>query len=333
MMTSNVFKRFATVAEMSQMPQRRCDCQAGVAIPLFRARDYISGEPFEIVRCSSCGLAFTHPVPADSEWPRYYPDSYYGAADANRFPALIERLQNALYASRARKIESLAGGKPGRVLDIGCGRGFLLRAFQQRRWEVTGTEMSPSATAYAREKLKLPVHVGKLQDLKLPESSFNAVVMWHVLEHMDRANDVLDEVCRLLRPGGVLLVAVPNFSSVEARLARDKWFHLDVPRHLTHFPRGALKRRLEQSGFRIERVSSRSPEYDFFSAMQSMLNRIGLQHNWLYNFVRRGGAKIRGDGGPMQAVVHLAALPIASVAGCLATIAGGSTLIVYARKA
>ena len=327
MITSNVFRIFATVAEMSQMPQRRCDCEGGEAVSLFRAHDYITRDEFQIVQCSSCGLAFTEPVPQGLEWRRYYPDSYYGDAQANRFPRIVEWLQNRLYASRARKVERLANG-PGRVLDIGCGRGFLLRSFQRRGWDVAGTEMSESAAAYARQKLDLPVHVGKFEEVKLPENSFDAVVMWHVLEHFERVDNALREVNRVLKPGGIFLVAVPNFGSLEARLARDKWFHLDVPRHLTHFTSGALARCLVRNRFQVETGSVRSLEYDFFSAMQSFLNRIGLRHNWFYNFLRKPFA----ERGAAQAFAHLVCAPIAGVVGCVPLLAGGSTLIVYARK-
>ena len=325
MIASNVFKMSVTLAEMSPNPQRRCDCQSGEAIHLFDAHDYISGDPFEIVQCTNCGLAFTNPVP--QSWHRYYPDSYYGKPDTNRFPAIVEWLQNQLYASRAKRIEHLAGSKPGCVLDIGCGRGYLLRAFQRRGWDVIGTEMSEAAASHARTQLKLPVHVGKLADLNLPAASFDAAGMWHVLEHFERPKDAINEVHRLLRPGGVFLVAVPNFGSLEARAARDKWFHLDVPRHLTHFTSDVLIRSLKHAGFQIESTSDHSLEYDFFSAVQSFLNYAGLRMNWLYTALRDGNVKDLP-----QFLGHVVCAPAATVFGLTALLAGGSTILIYARK-
>src|SRR3569832_1313004 len=90
---------------------------------LFPARDYITGDRFEIVHCRACGLNLTQPQPTAEQWPAYYPEEYFGAAKTNRFPAMVEWWQRRLYARRARRIEKLAGGIPGRVLDIGCGRG------------------------------------------------------------------------------------------------------------------------------------------------------------------------------------------------------------------
>lgn len=229
-------------------------------------------------------------------------------------------------------MQILTGGKPGKVLDIGCGRGFLLRAFQQAGWDVTGTEMSKSAAAYACEKLGLRVRVGELAELNFPENSFDAVIMWHVLEHFPRPYEVLRQVHRVLRPGGVFLVAVPNFGSLEARIARDKWFHLDVPRHLTHFNGHALGRLMVDNGFLFEMVSTRALEYDWFSATQSCLNRVGLKHNFLYNLLRRRGAKIAGSANVTQMIAHAMLLPLGGMVGLLAVLGGGSTEIIYARK-
>src|SRR5262249_41862290 len=99
-------------------------------------------------------------------------------------------------------------------------------------------------------------------------------------------------VSRILRPGGVLLVGVPNFSGFEARFFRDKWFHLDVPRHVTHLTKNALKQSLVEHGFQDRRWSGFAPEYDAFSLVQSALNQCGLQHNLLYNFLRGKQAKV-----------------------------------------
>ena len=177
-------------------------------------------------------------------------------------------------------------------MDVGCGRGFLLKAFQSRGWEVFGTELSDQAAAYASQVLHLSVRAGTLEELNLPADHFDAVVMWHVLEHLADPRPTLAEVNRVLKPGGVFLVGVPNFGGWEARLCRDKWFHLDVPRHLTHFTCETLGSALEATGFRIQKRYGFAPEYDFFSFIQSFLNRLGLRRNLLYEFLRGRGAKM-----------------------------------------
>jgi len=304
---------------------------------LFSARDYVTGDPFVIERCRDCGIAFTRPQPAAAQLGKYYPSEYYGGG-TGRFPASIEHLQRSLYHRRATAVETMLQRK-GSILDIGCGPGFLLREFRDRGWQVQGTEFSLESAAHARDTLQLPISVGDVSDLKFQDSSFDAVVMWHVLEHMIDPQGTVAQVARLLRPGGVLLCAVPNFGSAEARCARDKWFHLDVPRHLNHFTVPALRALLATRGFTVERPSYFSLEYDYFSFTQSVLNRLGLRHNLLYNLLRGSRAKVLGET-PAPVWQKLASLLLAAPLGLLsvplttlaALVQTGATVTIYARK-
>ena len=313
-----------------------CNHPADRLETLFPARDHVTGDPFEIRRCRDCGLAFTWPAPPPSEMGRYYPDAYYGSAGEKRFVGPVEGMQRALYGSRASRVEKAVGGRPGRVLDVGCGRGFLLDAFRRRGWTVEGTEMSQASSAHAREVLGIPVHVGSLDSLTLPAESFDAVTLWHVLEHVTGPGDLLVEIHRILRPGGVLLVSVPNFGSPEARASGAGWFHLDVPRHLVHFTPETLESLLRNAALEPLERSWFAPEFDAFSFVQSTLNRLGLGQNALYDVLRGRAAKLgKGGGATAAASVALAApLGILSVPATLvASLAGaGSTLTVLARR-
>ena len=296
---------------------RPCLHPADRLTPLFPAQDYISGERFAIARCGECGFAITTPQPGPAEMPAYYPAGYYGAAGGRRFPGLVEWLQERLYGQRVKWVESACGpGARGRVLDVGCGRGLLLREFRRRGWEVQGTELSEPAASYGREVLGLPVAVGSLETLGFPANHFDAVTLWHVLEHLPDPRVLLAEVERILKPGGVLFIGVPNFGGWEARLGRDKWFHLDVPRHLTHLTKPTLKRALGERGFLERRWSGFAPEYDWFSFVQSALNRIGLRHNLLYNVLRGGTAKVL-DRDPAPAWQVVATFVLAAPLGLL----------------
>jgi SAM-dependent methyltransferase len=314
-----------------------CPHPPGVQRVLFSARDYITGDRFAIEQCRQCGIAFTRPRVSAAELSKYYPTSYYGSGH-KRFPGLVESLQRMLYSTRARKVEQMAGG-PGKVLDVGCGPGFLLRQFRDRGWEAHGTEFSEAAAAHAREILKLEVSVGDIAEIGFNAGSFDAIVMWHALEHMVEPEATIAEVARLLRPGGIFLCAVPNFGSVEARLTRDRWFHLDVPRHLNHFRAETLARLLRIHGFAVERASYIAPEYDAFSFTQSVLNKLGLRHNLLYNMLRGARAKVIA-GAPAPLWQKAASLVLAAPLGllslptaCLAALCGsGTTVTFYARK-
>lgn len=302
----------------------------------FATQDYITGDRFLVARCHRCGLDVTAPVPESVE--RYYPSSYYGSG--RRFNPIIEWLLNNLYAYRARQIESKQN--PGKVLDIGCGRGLLLNKLRERGWEPRGTELSEEAAAYARHKLNLPVTTEELEECHFPDEEFDLVILWHVLEHVEEPRAMLREVSRILKPGGVLLVAVPNFGSWESRWSGPGWFHLDVPRHLTHFTPRSLRGSLEQAGLALISTNFFSTEYDFFSFVQSTQNKLGFVHNYLYNLLRTRSAKVIRQGhehqvGPWEtALVLLTAIPLAAlsvvVAPTMAALGKGATIAAYAIK-
>jgi SAM-dependent methyltransferase len=227
------------------------------------------------------------------------------------------------------------------VLDIGCGRGLLLNELRKLGWRVIGTELSDGAARFARESLGLDVRVGGAGRLGLEEGSFDAVVLWHVLELVEDPAHLLHEVARLVRPGGFVLVAVPNFGSIEARLWKAGWFHLDIPRHLSHFTPETLSRMLAAAGFTWERGSYFSPEYDYFSVIQSTLNGTGVQQNSLYELLRAGPAKVlqgRGAGSRKRDVIaNLVLAPLLGLVALIwvpivARLHRGATMAVYARK-
>ena len=269
----------------------------------------------------------------------YYPAGYYGDPGDRRFPPMVEALQKALYTQRVRMVESVTCAKRGRVLEVGCGRGLLLEAFRRRGWDVQGTELTEKAARYAQQVAGVPVEIGQLDEIGFPDSHFDAITMWHVLEHVHDPRVVLAEVSRILKPGGVLLVGVPNFSGFEARLFKDKWFHLDVPRHVTHLTKATLKQALHGNGLEDRRWSGFAPEYDAFSFVQSVLNRCGLRHNLLYNVLRGKQAKvINGEQAPQwQVAISLllgAVLGVISIPVTFATglVGQAGTMTVLAMK-
>jgi len=316
-----------------------CPHPVATRATLFTARDYITGDAFEVCRCGGCGFVVTLPAPEEGLIEKYYPAGYYGSAGGRRFPAIVEWLQGALYRRRVRAVERESRRVPGRVLDVGCGRGQLLRAFRERGWGVEGTELNESAAAFARDVLKIPVTIAPAFALPWPDQTFDAVTMWHVLEHLPNPGAALREAARVLRPDGVLFAGTPNFGSPEARWTRDKWFHLDVPRHLTHFTPESLRSALATAGFDVRRVSFFAPEYDCFSFVQSALNRLGLRHNLLYNLLRGRGAKVlqEREAGLVQiALTLLLAAPLSVLSLPATLLAGacarGATMSVVAVK-
>jgi SAM-dependent methyltransferase len=133
--------------------------------------------------------------------------------------------------------------------------------------------------------------------------SFDVITLWHVLEHVARPVPLLERLVSLLRPGGVLVVSVPNFRSWQSRLFSGSWFHLDPPRHLVHFDRETLEECLRRAGLEIVAERRFLPEYGSSGWVQSALNRLLPQPNFLYELAKDRGA-LAAMGGASSAL-HL----------------------------
>jgi len=302
---------------------------------LFVAGDPASGDRFTIVRCGRCDLVQTSPAPSPSALDRYYPRGYHSTT--KRYRGGMDRVLSLVHRNRIRVLERLLGGA-GSVLDIGCGPGVLLNQMRSRGWQTRGTERSQAAASQARDVFHLDVRAEDVDDLIAQGATFDAVVLWHVAEHLQTPLDVLKGIARVLRPGGVLLVAVPNFASPEARIGRAGWFHLDVPRHLVHFTPSTLGAMLTEAGFHSVRVGHLAPEYDLFSFVQTVENRLGLPPNLLYDVLRRPEARLKQHRtGRVEAGVAVSlAVPLTLAAAVVAPLAAAArrspTIAVYAVR-
>jgi SAM-dependent methyltransferase len=312
-----------------------CGHPSAEAETLFDANDPSTGDAFTIVRCRRCDLAQTAPAPTDAELDGYYPQGYHSTT--KRYRGGMDRILSMVHRSRIRTIERLLGG-PGSVLDVGCGPGVLINQMRSRGWRVRGTERSPSAAQQARDVFHLDVSAVDVEELVAAGASYDAVVLWHVAEHLHTPEVTVRAIARLLRPGGVLLVAVPNFGSPEARIGRAGWFHLDVPRHLVHFTPATLTAILDAAGFRPVKVTRLVPEYDLFSFVQTAENRLGLPPNLLYDVLRRPEARLRRQqsGRVLAGVAVGLAVPLSIAAVVIAPIAAtarrSATIAVYAVR-
>jgi 2-polyprenyl-3-methyl-5-hydroxy-6-metoxy-1,4-benzoquinol methylase len=221
-----------------------------------RGRDFLF-EPdieFTYVECANCRLVYLDPRPSQQEMAAYYPPEYYEVYRQVIELAPQSRLMRlGLRLIRGRRIPRC---KPGRLLDIGCGSGLYLACLRNAGWRVEGVEISESSAVSARSLHSLDVHCGFAETVlpELPEASFDVITMWHVLEHLHEPRTVLGEIRRLLRPGGRLMIEVPNYGSVWSKIFQSAWAALEPPRHLFHFTSSTLRALLESVGFHVERV-------------------------------------------------------------------------------
>lgn len=259
-------------------------CQGTEARERF-AHDIPAAPDHTVVQCSRCHLAVTHPPPPLAEIPGLYGAAYYGVENA-KFGKLTELFVGLFRRARLRALR-LMRVPTGDVLDLGCARGLFLQALESRGYRGFGTELSEHSARAARKRLgDERVHIGGLQSAGFDDAQFVAITAWQVFEHLPDPAATLRECHRILRPGGALLLAVPNIDSWQARWAGAEWFHLDVPRHLYHYSPDTLRRLLEQHGFEVEHTSHHNLEQNPFGLLQSALHRLGRPHLGLYDVLR-----------------------------------------------
>jgi SAM-dependent methyltransferase len=169
---------------------------------------------------------------------------------------------------------ALLGRHPGRVLDVGCGDGDFLADLRRLGWEGYGTEFSEVACELTRAR-GINVRQGSLRSAGFPDRFFDVVTIWHVLEHLPEPAAELAEARRILRDDGLLVLEVPNSGCLTFQLCQERWWPLDIPRHLQHFTPATLARLLDRSGF----TSLRRQNFhyaDVALATISFINRLGL---------------------------------------------------------
>ena len=245
----------------------RCDhCGSDEERTLFEGPDRLHHLPgnFRVVECRQCGWLRQNPRPTEDSIGYYYPPDYINFIGAvedeptlwrqwdRRYDFLkrrraIERLQ-APYSSRREN----GSPEPRRLLDVGCATGIFLHEMQQAGWDVAGIEPDSAAATYARQRFDLQVHTGTLRQAALPWSSFDAITLWDVLEHLHNPWADLSEAHRLLKDDGLLVLRIPNLESLERHLFGPTWLGWDLPRHLYYFPRQSLVAGLSELGLHVE---------------------------------------------------------------------------------
>lgn len=255
-------------------------CGADQGSPLVQTEDLLfpGHERFQLLSCGRCGHIYQSPRPTPESIGRYYPEDYHPYLIAvEDEPSPIRRLDRALGLwMRTSAVHAAAGGRPGRLLDIGCATGVFLNGMRRLGWSTQGVEPSAYAANYARSRFGLEVYEGLVEDAGLPAASFDAITLWDVLEHVHEPRPVLDELARLLRPGGVLVMSLPNPDSLEARLLGPSWLGWDLPRHLNIYRPTQLRVHLARHGMPVERIRSFTAGYSVLvMSLERKLRAVG----------------------------------------------------------
>lgn len=247
--------------------------------PFLICKDHtVSGEHFELRKEKDLDLLATFPRPDLEKLPEYYKsENYISHTDSKKgfLDKIYQQVKNLMVKN---KLKWIAGEKPtpGNILDFGAGTGDFLLAAKKKGWKVFGVEPNPDARKLASEK---GMELEKTSS-SFPDQSFDVITMWHVLEHVPDLKEQISELKRLLKPDGLLVIAVPNFRSYDAQKYREHWAAFDVPRHLYHFSPSAIKSIFTSSGFFL--TSRKGLLFDsFYVSLLSEKYKSGTQ-----NFLR-----------------------------------------------
>ncbi len=234
-----------TTVESAATPRETCRACGGALGPaaLTPRSSYAAHGRYHVAICTGCGAGTTLPRPTDDELAACYASAYgYGAH------TLIEREKRY----RSRRLLDRLGPIDGRLLDVGCMFGFLLDEAHARGLETWGVELSaePAAAAAAHGHR---VTTGTLEDHRAahPDLRFDAIVAQHVVEHLPDPAAFFADAAAMLKPGGRVAVAVPNFASRLRRAAPTAWGWYQVPVHLHHFTAASMTAMIERAGLRV----------------------------------------------------------------------------------
>jgi|WetSurMetagenome_2_1015567.scaffolds.fasta_scaffold00525_6 SAM-dependent methyltransferase len=222
------------------------------------------GADFSYRRCGRCGLVYLHPQPDFGCLRDIYAGSAECAVDAGIDPTGEEIIHRSRFAGELDRIEELKS--PGCILDIGSAWGFFLDVARKRGWKTWGVELSHEASGYARSRFGLDVFDGKLSEARFPESHFDVVTLWHVLEHIPDPLAELEEIRRIIRNDGLLVISVPTLQSA-SESSSDA-----TPLHLFYFDGATLTALVRKAGFRVLQIEGRSS-----SGVMSTLKKAGIR--------------------------------------------------------
>lgn len=272
-------------------------------------RDRLFGVPgvWDILFCPGCGLMWLNPRPIPEDISKLYANYYTHETSPSMvtLPSLPEWLTRPIFEKRlgyrcwphGHRLQGLArplswmgplyeliGGSvmwlkalpSGKLLDVGCGDGRFLAQMRALGWQVMGVEPDAEAAAIARARFGVDVTCGSLEDAAFPDSTFDAITMKHVIEHVPYPVQTLEECRRILKPGGRLVVMTPNSESIGHRFFAEAWRGLEPPRHLVLFSARTLQMCAMRAGLRIEEMRTTARMAPLIWWGSRVLHRTGL---------------------------------------------------------
>lgn len=243
-----------------------------------KTKDYlVTGEEFELVPNQNGDLLETIPKPPVDELPKYYQSNRYVSHtdEKHTFIEKIYQIVKSFTLKKKVKLITKLNQGAGVLLDFGCGTGDFLVKAKQKNWKVYGVEPHENARKLAIVKNVFVVN----EIINLPEKKIDVLTLWHVLEHIPDVEHTIHHLTSKIKVGGYLIIAVPNFKSKDAKYYKKYWAAYDVPRHLWHFSKNAIKDLFLKHNLVLVKIK---PMYfdAFYVSLLSEKNKTG-KTNWI----------------------------------------------------
>jgi len=263
-------------------------CQNQASQLCFFSSSNADGRTREIIgllNCLKCNTYFTDPLiyKNQTNFQEQYERGVY-RSKKNILSSLIDGFLAIIIDIKINKIAAMV--KPEvNLLDVGCGKGRFLSRVKKAGWAGLGLEPTKKQAEFGIDNYGIKVMTGNIADFMPDGQGFDVITSWHVLEHVDKPVEIISSIRNLLKDNGLLVIEVPNFMSLQSGIGKDKWFHLDMPRHIVHYTKTSITLLLE-SGFNIQKIETFSFELGPYGLLQTLLNLLNFSPNLFYRWLK-----------------------------------------------
>ncbi len=264
-----------------------CVCESNDAAIVGKGEDYeyhTSPDEFSAMKCNSCGLVYLNPRPSVSEFETIYPPTYHAFDFSKKKYGFVYKVRSRLEANRTlKRCRNLPDN--ARILDVGCGDGFhlsLLREYGKKSWTLEGIDLDKRAIKMATEA-GLKVYLGSIEEIDLPPENYDLIFMIQTIEHVEKPDEVLSSIFKILKKGGRLVIVTDNTGSLDFKIFKGKhWGGYHFPRHWNLFNSYSLTKLGEKKGFEVENFTTIVSPVNWVYSIHNSL----VDHNkpkWLIN--------------------------------------------------